>query len=221
MTKSSNPSWNNLIISNPDQGNVFQSAEFANIKRRQGWLPRFETVNNLAITILEKQVFGLGKLWYIPKGPGATSVEELARVKPGIESLARKSGVFAVKIEPEIIKNETNLEQIAQLDLIPVRPIQPNFSTVLLDLSPDLNTIMKNLNQKGRHAIRRAERDGVTAESVESNDQNCQIMYDLLAETASGSFGIRSFDYYREFWQSFNKAGMGQLFFARDRKSVV
>lgn len=213
--------WNQKIVSNPDKGNVFQSYEFAEIKKTQGWRVYYEYFGGVATTVLEKSIFGFGKLWYVPKGPGVNSVEDLRLLLPELKSRAKKAGVFAVKIEPEILKSDENSAAISKLSLQKVRPIQPNFSTVLLDISADLDTILKNLNQKGRHAIRRAERDGVTALAVEASDENCRVMYDLLAETAAGSFSIRSFAYYKQFWQSFSKAGMGQLFFAYVNNQVV
>lgn len=213
--------WNTRILANPDHGNIFQGLEFAEQKKLGGWMPRFIIVNDLAITVLEKAVFGLGKLWYIPKGPGVKTIRELDDVLPALHSFAKENNVFAVKIEPEIIKKDETLVDLLKLGLKKVAPIQPNASTVLLDLSPDLETIMKNLHQKGRHAIRRAERDGVTARPVKASDENCQIMYTLLRETAAGSFRIRSYNYYKSFWQRYEKAGFGQLFFAYFEGNVV
>ena len=66
--------WDNLIASNPDGGNVFQSYEIATVKQQSGWKPRFLVAGNLAITVHERRVPGLGCLWYIPKGPGLTDV---------------------------------------------------------------------------------------------------------------------------------------------------
>ncbi|MDN5819728.1 MAG: peptidoglycan bridge formation glycyltransferase FemA/FemB family protein, partial [bacterium] len=94
-------------------------------------------------------------------------------------------------------------------------------STVRLDISQSLDETLASLHQKGRHAIRRGERDGVRVEQVDSTDGNCQIMYRLLADTAAGSFSIRSYDYYRNFWQSFAKSGHGQLFFAHYDGQIV
>lgn len=214
-------SWNDLILANPDGGNVFQGAEFAEQKRLGGWTPRFIIAGKLAMTVLEKTVFGLGKLWYIPKGPGISTLETLEPLIHEFDSFARKQGVFMIKIEPEFISTPPILKQMPSLSLIKTTPIQPNFSTVLLDLSPDLETIMSSLNQKGRHAIRRAERDGVTAVAVESSDENCQLMYKLLADTAEGSFRIRHYEYYKTFWQRYAAAGLGQLFFAYVDGEVV
>lgn len=206
--------WDNHILANPDRGNVFQGIEFAEQKKMGGWTPRFMIIDSLAITILEKSVIGLGRLWYVPKGPGVTSIHELDELLPRLQAFAHAHGVFAIKIESELVKKDETLVDLMKLGLRRVRPIQPNFSTVILDTSDDLKTIMSRLNQKGRHAIRRAERDGVSAKPVETTDENCLIMYKLLEDTAAGTFSIRSFDYYKSFWQRYEKAGFGQLFFA-------
>ena len=46
-------------------------------------------------------------------------------------------------------------------------------------------------------------------------------MHALLTETAKGQFGLRSFTYYKTFWQRFEKSGYGQLFFAYSEDKVV
>lgn len=213
--------WNHLILANPDGGNVFSGAEFAEQKKLGGWTPRYIMADTLALTVLEKTVPILGKIWYAPKGPGVASVDELSPLLPALAQFAQKNGVFVVKIEPELQKNDATITVLNSLGLRPVSPIQPNFSTVRLDLAGDLDTILTRLNQKGRHAIRRAERDGVTVERVPSTDENCQIMYRLLSDTAEGSFRIRNYTYYQTFWQRFSQAGLGQLFFSYVNGEIV
>lgn len=211
--------WNELILKNPDDGNVFQGREFAEQKQMTGWTPLYATNGKLAITLLEKHVFGLGKLWYLPKGPGIVSADELPGVLAGLRKLAQQYDVFGIKIEPELPKKATFA--LIKQGLRSVAPIQPNFSTITVDISSDLDTVLARLNQKGRHAIRRAERDGVRVKRVKSSDDNCQAFYDLLAATASGAFSIRSYDYYKTFWQRYADAGIGQLFFAYVDGKVV
>lgn len=213
--------WDDRILTNPDSGNIFQGKDFAEQKAMVGWTPRFVIADEVAITVLEKSILGLGKLWYLPKGPGVTSVRELEDLLQGLQQLATANGVFVIKIEPELIKTDETLVDLMKLGLVKVTPIQPNFSTVLLDISTDLDTVISSLNQKGRHAIRRAERDGVTVKEVDSNDENCQLMYRLLADTAAGSFGIRGYSYYKTFWQRYAAAKKGQLFFAYVDGEVV
>lgn len=213
--------WNNHVIANPDGGNVFQGYEFAMQKTMGGWTPRFVIADGLAITVLEKKPFGSMKLWYLPKGPGVTSARDLDMVLPNLRAFAKKHGVFAVKIEPELISANETLTDLLKLGLVKVRPIQPNFSTVLLDISKPLDEVLANLNQKGRHAINRAKRDGVIIKRVDATDENCHKMYQLLATTAEGSFNIRSEKYYVSFWQRYATAKLGQLFFAYVDNQIV
>ncbi len=203
-------SWNQQILANPDGGNVFQSVEFAEQKKSGGWTPRYITDGSVAATVLEKHVPLLGKLWYLPKGPGTQTAGQLEAFTAAIKPVARNHGAFAIKIEPELVKGT----QISGADMYPTTPIQPNFSTVLVDISGTLDSVLAGLNQKGRHAINRARRDGVTVQRVETTDENCRTFYNLLSDTAVGSFVIRPYDYYQAFWQRFSDADMGQLFFA-------
>lgn len=215
--------WDEHLANNADGGNVFQSVEVAETKRQNGWTPRYLFVDTQAITILEKPVFAHGVFWYLPKGPGVTTVEALLPMLTELKAFARTHGVFALKIEPEVLESEETNAELREAGLIPTNPVQPNVSTVVVDLSPDLDTIMADLNQKGRNAIRRAERDGVVAKPVEMTEENMRIMFDLLSETASGRFdsSLRSFDYYKQFWQSFARTGHGSLFFAYYEGRVV
>lgn len=218
-TPSELSSWNDRIINNPDDGNVFQGYEFAEQKKTSGWTPRFITTDDLSIAVLEKIIPIIGRLWYIPKGPGVAAVDQLQAILPKLRLFARAHGVFAVKIEPELPRDQS--PALSDLGLIKVRPVQPNFSTVTIDLTPSIDDIMARLNQKGRHAIKRAERDGVTVQQVPASDEHCWQMYQLLAETARGSFTIRDYGYYKSFWQRYVNAGQGQFFFAYDGERLV
>ena len=213
--------WNQKILENPDGGDVLQSLQFAHMRSLGGWKPRYIVADKLAMTILEKSVPGLGNFWYIPKGPGVASITQLVDVLPDLRTFADKHGAFVVKLEPELQKTDDVTKVVREQGLHATAPVQPNASTVLIDLSPSLDDILAGLNQKGRHAIRRAERDGVTIERVKATERDCKAFYALLRQTASGSFVIRPYDYFKTFWQSFEKAGMGQLFFAHHEGKLV
>lgn len=211
--------WDSLILKNPDGGNVFSSFEYSEIKKLTNYTPRYVIVGKIAVTVLEKTTAPLGTLWYLPKGPGVASTKQLFDLLKALKPLAKKAGVFAVRIESELDrKSQATLERHGMKK---AAPIIPNPSTITLDISPSLEEILTALPQKGRHAIRRAGRDGVTVEQVTVNEENAKIMYKLLAETAEGQFGIRSYNYYKTFWQTFENAGLGQLFFAYFEGKVV
>lgn len=210
--------WNDHIVANPDGGNVFASYEFAMQKESGGYTARFVFVDHLAITVLEKST-GLGRLWYLPKGPEVTSTKDLFHVLESLKPFAKKHGVFAVRIESELPRSTQ--PTLSRHGLVKARAIIPNPSTILMDISPKTDDIMTTLPQKGRYAIRRAERDGVTVKQVKATAKNCLVMFKLYVETAEGQFGIRSYDYYRTFWKRFVAAGMGQMFFAYVDGKVV
>lgn len=216
--------WDELLITNPDGGNVFQSVEVAKTKRLNGWLSRHIVAEErIYITVLEKHVLPFGCYWYMIKGPGVGSFTELTDLLPDLMKFAKSQGAFAVKLESEIPESDEAHTALKSAGLVRTSAVQPNSSTVVLNLSPDLEMIMKDLNQKGRHAIHRAERDGVVARAVELTDENMRIMYDLLAATAAGRFesSLRSYDYYQAFWRSFAESGHGSLFFAYLGDQVV
>ena len=207
-------SWDTLVIQNTDAGNIFQGAIFANLKQSTGWQPRYIIAGSLAILALEKHIPVIGKIWYLPKGPGVIDTTQLGALLPLLRDFARKHGVFSVKLEPELFDTPETQSALTELSLVKTVPIQPNYATVLLDIREPLDDVLSGLNQKGRHAIKRAQRDGVTVKRVDTTDDNCQLMYQLLSGTAEGSFRIRSFNYYKTFWQSYSQAEQGQLFFA-------
>lgn len=215
--------WDEVLVQNPDGGNVFQSAKLAETKQQNGWTPRYIFIDSIATTVLEKPVFLHGRFWYLPKGPGVSSLTSLLALLPQLKSFAAKQGVFAVKLEPEVLETDEVKVQLLKAGLVRTRPVQPNASTVIIDLAPSLDEIMASFNQKGRHAIHRAERDGVTAAPVPLTEENMKIMFDLLTETAAGRFesSIRSYDYYKKFWQNFASGDKGSLFFAYLDGAVV
>ena len=204
--------WNTHILNNPDGGSIFASKEYAEIKKLTAYTPRFVMASGIAITVLEKSTPPIGKFWYLPKGPGVTTSAQLLKVLEALKPLAKKSRVFAIRVESEL--PQANQASLKEAGLVPAKPVIPNPSTITLDVSPTLDDLLTSLPQKGRHAIRRAARDGVTIKRVPVTSENAQIMYKLLAETADGQFGIRSYNYYRKYWGTFENAKLGQLFFA-------
>lgn len=211
--------WDSLILKNPDGGNVFSSLEYSEIKKLTNYAPRYVIVGKIAVTVLEKTTSPLGALWYLPKGPGVASTKQLFDLLQALKPLAKKAGVFAIRIESEL--DRSTRPTLERHGLKKAAPIIPNPSTITIDISRSLDDILTGLPQKGRHAIRRAERDGVTVEKVAVTEKNAKLMYNLLAETAEGQFGIRSYNYYKTFWKTFEEAGLGQLFFAYFEGKVV
>jgi len=218
-TKTEIANWDAHILANPDGGNVFSSHEYAKQKKLTGYSPRFVFVGDVAVTVLEKNTPPFGRLWYLPKGPNVTTTKDLRTVLDALRPLAKRRLVFAVRVESELPRSTQ--KTLERHGLRKATPIIPSSSTITLDISNPLEDVMTSLPQKGRHAIRRAERDGVVVHGAEANEKNCRTMYGLLKQTAEGQFGIRSYNYYKTFWQRFSESGHGQLFFAQFEGKTV
>jgi lipid II:glycine glycyltransferase (peptidoglycan interpeptide bridge formation enzyme) len=218
--------WDSLQLASLDGGDVWRSREYAEQKRLGHYTPRFLVVGDLPVVVHEKRIPLWGRLWYLPKGPGVHTLDELETVAKELGSFARTQGAFMLKLEPRLTWYEVTGDddvararasvraQLGSLGWHETLPVIPNASTVLVPLLADEHALLASLGQKARYAINRARRDGVTVERVPATDANCQLMYELLAATADGAFGIRSREYYVTFWKRFEAAGMGQLFFA-------
>lgn len=211
--------WNSYILKNPDGGNIFSSYEYSEIKKLTGYKPRYVFVGTIAVTVLEKTTPPLGVLWYLPKGPNVASTKQLFDVLKALRPLAKKAHTFAIRVESELERGSS--ATLVRHGMKKAAAIIPNPSTITLDISAPLEDVLLGLPQKGRHALRRAERDGVTVKQVSVTAKNAKAMYELLSETAEGQFGIRSFNYYKTFWQTFEKAGLGQLFLAYFEGNIV
>lgn len=205
--------WDEKLASNPDGGNVFQTAELGDIKHAVGWTPLQLTFGSVNALVIQWHVPLLGNFWYVPKGPGVTSVADLRAVLPKLREAAAAHGVFVVKIEPEIHDAPDISSELASMGLVKVRAIQPNSSTVIVSLQDEADTLA-SFGQRARRGIRKAQQEGVTVKPVECTEESMQKMYDLLHATSVGKFAVRPFSYYQKFWSLFSQSGRGQLFLA-------
>ncbi|NTW61691.1 peptidoglycan bridge formation glycyltransferase FemA/FemB family protein [Candidatus Saccharibacteria bacterium] len=205
--------WNNLILNNPDMGNVFQAKSFADIKQFNRWTPRFIIADNLSFLVLERQVPSLGQFWYIPKGPGIKTTSQLENLIPNLRQFAKQNNVFAIKLEPELLETPDNIQELTRLRLVKSRAIQAA-NTVVIDLSPPIEDIVANFTSKTRGNIRAGEKAGVTTKIVPVNDENCRIFYDLMTKTIGGRSHVRNYEYFKKYWQKYAESNNGLFVFA-------
>lgn len=206
--------WDELVLTNPDRGELLQSTFFATQKRANGWVPRYmvyEAERPIYALFLVKKIPFLGQLWYAPKGPGLGTEERLPAVLEANAAYARQHpGIFAFKLEPEV-----PAETALPASLVPVQAVQPNVHTILVDLRPDEDDIFAGFRQRGRRSVRKAEKQAVSVEHRSATDETMQLMYRLYRETADrGGFYLRDFSYYQQFWQSAAEAGYGSFHYA-------
>ncbi|MBK0419341.1 peptidoglycan bridge formation glycyltransferase FemA/FemB family protein [Leucobacter sp. CSA1] len=174
----------------------------------------------VAVGVLAKRAPLLGEWWHLPAGPAGEDAAAVVEVAAAVARLARDRGAFLVKIEPRVAP--VHARELRALGYRECARIIPNPSTVLLDVSGSEDEVFARLGKKARNSINRARRDGIEVSRVPATDANCAALYGLLRETAEGRFVLRGEHYYRTFWQRFERAGEGQLFFAeRDGRLVA
>ena len=203
-----------------------QSASFASVKAKHGWKPLYLVYEGTTVLdgaeapfasynlVLEKSVPALGKIWYMIKGPGVNSVEEIPAILDANKDFItrEKLGVFAVKIEPDIIADDSINAFMAKTGLVKSWNIQPNDSTAILDTDKSEEDVLKSLSSRGRNAVRRSLREGCEVERVPLTEENMKKMYALMDTVGQGNANVhlRSYDYYRDFWTTFEQAGQGR-----------
>lgn len=222
--RSANPeeidNWNNLIIINPDGGNIFQAKEFANIKKNNDWFIKYLVINDIYILVLERKIPLLGAFWYIPKGPGITSTNELKILLPDLRNYAKSKGVFAIKLESELLKTKENSTKIKKLGLAPSRAVQAA-NTVIVDIAPPIDDIIASFSPKTRASIRSAQKADITTEIAPVTDKNCKLFYKMMTATINGRSHLRDFDYFKTFWQSHYNANSGVFLFAKSDNKIL
>lgn len=225
--------WDDHVTSNPNGGNLLQSASFASVKSAHGWKPVFMVYEGVTEVgegndveerevssynlILEKSIPLLGKIWYMIKGPDVTDIEDIPAIMEANREFVRSNGlkVFAIKIEPDIEDSESRSAFLHRAGLVKQFNIQPNDSTAILRTDADEETVLKSLHSRGRNAVRRAKREGAEVEQVELTEENMKKMFSLMDTVGQGNANVnlRSFEYYKQFWTTFARAGQGRLYF--------
>lgn len=216
--------WNSLIAANPGGGEVWSGSSYLDVKASEGGYRQYRLIverpgatgvqarPDIAVAVLAKRVPFLGEWWHLPAGPAGENMSAVLEVSTAVAAFARSRGAFLLKIEPRV-----GIDALAELRSAGYREtvrIIPNPSTILVDVSGTEDEVFARLGKKARNAVNRARRDGIVVTRVAATDEHCAVLYRLLEETAEGRFVLRSERYYREFWQTFERAGDGQIFLA-------
>ncbi len=218
--------WDDLLLANPDGGEMLQTRAWGEFKRGWGWGPAYRISEGpgtpLAALFLRHNVPGLGHLWYSPKGPGIASAAQLAAVLDERDSFG---GAFCVQVEPELVDTEDNRSALLAMGLRKSADVQISRATVFVDLDParDEAALRASFRRDARYNIGLASRRGVTASPVPCSDENVAVMHALVAGAFDrhGRYPARSLPYHAGYWRLFEASGQGQLFLARDGDDVL
>lgn len=230
-------SWNKLISSLP-KPHLLQTWEWAQVKVKYGWqampfiwLTAVSSQPSAAAMILKRVIPGSGFarkmcILYIPKGPLLNWEDEQLRssVLDDLHAFAKNQGAIFIKIDPEVVlgtgipgEKETAVKHLGQAVMTDLQRRGWLFSsdqvqfrnTVLVDLTPSEDELLRRMKQKTRYNIRLAEKKGVSVRIGSSTD--LPMLYRMYAETSvRDGFVIRDESYYQTVWQTFMDSQVGR-----------
>ncbi len=224
--------WDAFVSENPS-GHLLQSWGWGELKADAGWHPLrlalwdTERQQMVAAAQILRRTFArlplqTGHLAYMPKGPVLDwSNPALAGIAPMLFSqlhmYLRKGGALALQVELPQKAGEPGSDKIDQcmqaLHFQPAQAIQP-LRTILLDLTPDEDTLLAQMKEKWRYNIRLAARKDVRVR-VARTIEEVRAWYALLQTTAiRDNFGIHTLDYYLRAWRIFVPRNQACLFLA-------
>src|SRR5579883_2073493 len=223
----SQQSWDTFVSSHP-RGHLLQSWGWGELKAGAGWHPLrlflWDNEQNrpvAAAQILRRTVAflppGIGHLAYIPKGPVLDDLSLAAPFFRLLHPYLRRHGAIALQVEAPYTVDEPDGLQCAawmkQSGFSQVGAVQP-LRTIILDLSPDEETLLARMKEKWRYNVRLAARKGVTVRVANSSD-DVRAWYELLRVTSERDhFGIHTLDYYLQAWRHLNSADWADLLLA-------
>lgn len=216
--------WDSALLAIPN-AHVLQSWAWGEIKAQHGWTARRMLFRANGATVAAAQIlrrplprtpFGV---LYVPKGPALDVADPtlFEKVLAELEVVARRERAIFIKIDPDLRVSQPAARVLSGRGWL-VSDDQIQFhNTVTLDLARSEQAILDGMKPKWRYNIRLAEKKGVTVESVERTDPNVlQVFYDMYVETgARDGFLIRSFEYYRNVWDTMQRAGEAKIMLAR------
>lgn len=196
--------WEAFLATRPE-AHILQTAAWARLKAAFGWRPvALLGPETAALVLLRPLPLGF-HIAYIPKGPVGPWSEALAR---DLDTLARRERVLFLLVEPDLWEDEAPHPPPGfRKSPITVQPPR----TIVVDLTPDEDTILARMKQKTRYNIRLAARKGVTVGPWD----DVAGFYAMLEATARrDGFALHPRAYYERAYALFVPAGMAQLFVA-------
>jgi len=181
-------------------GVFLQSLEWAEIQKSDGQKVFFKKIEDNEKTIgffivIEKVFFKKIKYWYIPRGPiifqnNNWSWEDFFS---SLGEDVRKNNIVFIRFEP--IRSDFNdFIKTNPGYIIKTKDIQPSHTT-FLDLSSDLNILLRDMAQKTRYNIRLAEKKGVKI--IGAGIENFDDFWRLMSLTSKrDQFSIHGKEYY-------------------------
>jgi lipid II:glycine glycyltransferase (peptidoglycan interpeptide bridge formation enzyme) len=205
-----------------------QTYEWGEFKENTGWKAFRVAVEEAGQIVAGAQVlvkplpFKLSSLAYVPRGPLVDWRNENAAKKllATIHDIAHKERSFVLKIEPALPHSPDLVSELVAHGFSPSQYCNQPRCSMVIDLEPELETIMARMHKSTRYNIRYANRKGVVIHEGSADD--LPTFFGLLQLRAKrGGFPTRTFDYYASEWDTLARHSRMKLFVASHNEEVL
>lgn len=225
--------FNQFLASHP-KGHVLQTWEWGDIKSRTGWKPWRLVLEQdekiiAGISILERRLPVIGvPIFYASRGPVLDwqNPKLFDVLLSEVKKLAKQRGAIFLKIDPDIPSSETGLlEYLVSRGFRSAETgkgfegVQPKY-VFRLNISPDEETLLAQMQQKTRYNIRLAQKKGVVIRKGTRED--LPEFYRVLKETTERDrFLVRAYSYFEDMYDTLVPAGLAELFIAEYEGQII
>jgi lipid II:glycine glycyltransferase (peptidoglycan interpeptide bridge formation enzyme) len=220
--------WDAFVSTQPT-GHLLQSWGWGELKASGGWHPLrmalwdTEQQRMVAVAQVLRRTGAHLPLWsghlaYIPRGPVYDwSCPTYQIMLTELNRYMKQQGALALQMEPPLEVGEHKSAEITKfLDVSGfhrVQAVQPA-RTIVLDITPEEESLLAHMKEKWRYNLRLAGRKGVQVRAAQTVE-DVRNWYRLLQTTGErDNFGIHTFDYYLRVWRIFVPCKQARLFLA-------
>jgi hypothetical protein len=223
--------WDSFLLECPG-GHPEQTSLWAEVKRAYGWQPlRIVVTRNAKILggvqLLTGGFRRPGRIGYVNRGPSVRShdPELIGLVLQQLDRAAKseKLAYVAIGLPYNGFIYEEGLRRIGfRLKPRFLPPLRFMTATAILDLSPDLDSLMATMRRQIRQNVRRAERSGLTVREGRAADVETfrRLMWALCERRGTCPTPPQK-DFFERLWKVFHPAGFLRLFVAEARGQAV
>ncbi len=221
--------WDEFVARAPHFA-LMQGYGWGEFKERLGWqairlaAKQEGQIIAAAQMLIKSAPLGLFSIAYIPRGPLVdwNDTATTSALLDAIHREARRRRAILLKIEPALLQSPQAQATLADYGFHPSPYTNQPRATIILDLSPDLDSILMKMNKKARYNIRRAARKGVTVRIGDRQDLPTLIRMMQITGQRAG-FPPRAPEYYEQQWKTLAPLGQVQLLVAdyRDRALAI
>jgi len=219
--------WNTFVSTWPHFA-LMQTYEWGEFKEASGWRVTrvgIEQEGQLvagAQLLIKPLPLHMASIAYIPRGPLLDWRDEAmaSLLLDRLHEIARDQRATMLKIEPPMLRMSEAEKLLQSYGFSSSEHTNQPLCTMIVDITPDTDTILANMHKTTRYNIRYSARKGVKIR--EGDEADLPTVYRLLEATAERSgFPARAFDYYQQEWRALVQDGLVKLLLASYDDEVI